>query len=242
MADLEPYHITRLQLVSRKLQRFCLDDELWKRHCFDDSPWYRTLQQRRDLHHAVHDLKESSPVLDDSSSETTATYKDKAVPSTPPVGTRHTRKVQYMANWDPVYPGESVSWYDEYIQRNGPASVSWLQIPRIQDKGLEVFIEARGVATYSPYGGNDGSGTMLAVSPLDDGSVCLWDLKGTRCRQGGILAKSKRDILFIDGPGGQNSRRSKRIDTGVTECVSVNHDSHRAFFAVQSRRFNSTLT
>lgn len=100
---------------------------------------------------------------------------------------------------------------------------------------MEAIIESRGVALYNPYEGNDGEGTMLAVSPLDDGSVCLWDIKGTRGKQGGIVGRSKPDILFIDGPSGQNQRRSKRIDTGVTECVSVNHHSHRAFFAVQSR-------
>jgi hypothetical protein len=88
---------------------------------------------------------------------------------------------------------------------------------------------------YCPYDGNDGLGTMLAVSPLDDGSICLWDVKGTRNKAGSILATSKSDILFIDGPGSQNTRRSKRVDTGVTECVSVDNHRHRAYFAVQSR-------
>lgn len=146
------------------------------------------------------------------------------------------REVQDMANWDPVFPGERVSWYDEYIQRHGPTCVNWLQMPRLHDRGQEATIEARGMALYSPYDGSDGVGTMLAVSPLDDGSVCLWDVKGTCGQQGSVLAQSKPDILFIDGPGSQNARRSKRIDTGVTECVSVNNDRHRAFFAVQSRK------
>lgn len=106
----------------------------------------------------------------------------------------------------------------------------------MHDRGVEAIIEARGMALYSPYDGNDGAGTTLAVSPLDDGSVCLWDVKGTRGRQGGILASSNPGILFIDGPGGQNSKRSKKIDTGVTECVSVNNNGHKAFFAVQSRK------
>ena len=146
------------------------------------------------------------------------------------------RELQDMANWDPAFPGETISWYDEYIQRHGPTCVNWMQTPRLRDRGVQAINEARGVALYSPYDGNDGLGTMLAVSPLDDGSVCLWDVKGSRGPQGSILAQSKPDILFIDGPSSQNARRSKRIDTGVTECVSVNHDGHRAFFAVQSRK------
>ena len=113
--------------------------------------------------------------------------------------------------------------------------MNWLQAPRISDGGYQTAIEARGVALYTPDDGADGVGTMMAVSPLDNGSVCLWDVNGTRGRQGGILAKSNKDILFIDGPGSQNTRRSKRIDTGVTECVSVNHRDNKAFFAVQSR-------
>lgn len=141
-----------------------------------------------------------------------------------------------MANWDPTYPSERVSWYDEYIQRNGPVSVGWLQMPRIRDREVEAIIEARGMALYNPYDGQDGVGNLLAVSPLDDGSVCLWDVNGGRGKQGGIIGRSRPDILFIDGPNGHNTRRSKRIDTGVTECVSVDHSGHRAFFAVQSRK------
>lgn len=140
-----------------------------------------------------------------------------------------------MANWDPVFPGERISWYNEYAQREGPASVSWFPMPRIRDRGLEAIIEARGLALYSPNNGHDGTGTTLAVSPLDSGAICLWDVGGSRGRQGSILAQSRPDILFIDGPGRQNAQRSKRIDTGVTECVSVDNHRHRAFFAVQSR-------
>ncbi|KYK54636.1 F-box domain containing protein [Drechmeria coniospora] len=145
--------------------------------------------------------------------------------------------MQDMANWDPSYPDERVSWYDEYMQRNGPTSINWLQAPKTLGGGdSQAMIEVRGVALYEAFHGGGGGGgeATLAVSPLDDGSVCLWDVRGTRGRKGGILARSKPDVLFIDGPSSQNSRRSKKINTGVTECVSVDNDGHRAFFAVQS--------
>lgn len=148
------------------------------------------------------------------------------------------RRLQDMANWDPTFPGERVSWYDEYIQRHGPTSVAWFESPHQYEGGERTLVEARGLALYAPNDGFGNNGDMLAVSPLDDGSVCLWDVRGTRGKQGGILAQSAKDILFIDGPGSGNTRRSKKVDTGVTDCVSVNHFGHKAFFAVQSRRYH----
>lgn len=146
------------------------------------------------------------------------------------------RELQDMANWDPVFPEERVSWYEEYVQRHGPAHVNWLEIPRLRDGGLQTTIEVRGMALFSPNNDNDGCGTMMAVSPLDDGSVCLWDVNGSHGKRGGIIAKSRPEILFADGPGTQNTLRSKKIDTGVTDCVSVDNNNHRAFFAIQSRK------
>ncbi|MDA4132452.1 MAG: hypothetical protein OK454_04910, partial [Thaumarchaeota archaeon] len=142
-----------------------------------------------------------------------------------------------MANWDPSYPTERVSWYNEYIQRQAPIQVNWLQQPQTQDGTRTELdhIEARGVAVYYPDG--PGRSAVMAVSPLDDGSVCLWDISGCRGRKGAIHAKSRPGLLFIDGPGGDNNRRSKRFDSGVTECVSVDSSRHRAFFAVQGRKY-----
>ncbi|KID99197.1 F-box domain containing protein, partial [Metarhizium majus ARSEF 297] len=239
LSYLEPYHVTKLQLVCRRLRELCLDDELWKLLSFENSQWYQSLQNRRSIFRPLaerhgdtshHDTMQID--ADAGSSPANAIYQDD-FPTTCSLTSR-SRKLQDMANWDPVFPGERVSWYDEYVQRHGPTCVNWLQTPRLYDYGVEVTIEARGMALYSPHDGSDGVGTMLAVSPLDDGSVCLWDINGTRGRQGCILAASNPGILFIDGPGDQNSKRSKKIDTGVTECVSVDNHGHRAFFAVQS--------
>lgn len=146
-----------------------------------------------------------------------------------------------MENWDPSYPGENVNWYDEYIQRNAPVTVNWLQQPVLRDGAESTYIETRGVALYTPDNksqGRNGLESVLAVSPLDDGSVCLWDVTGTKGRKGAICARSRPGILYIDGPSADNSSRSKRIDSGVTECVSVDSKLHLAFFAVQNRAFD----
>ncbi|KAG6367985.1 hypothetical protein INS49_002185 [Diaporthe citri] len=142
-----------------------------------------------------------------------------------------------MENWDPSYTGENVNWYDEYIQRNAPVTVNWLQQPVLRDGAESTYIETRGVALYRPDNdqqGRHGLESVLAVSPLDDGSVCLWDVTGAKCRKGAICARSRPGILYIDGPSADNSSRSKRIDSGVTECVSVDSKQHLAFFAVQN--------
>lgn len=181
---------------------------------------------------------------------------------------RERERVRILANWDPCFPSERVSWYDEYIQRQGPVAVNWMQCAYDYDVDYDYdgeeegdeeedneegggdgkgrrrrrrrpvsaadHVEARGVALYYPDG--EEAETVLAVSPLDDGSVAMWDVAGTRGKRGAIVARSRPGILFIDGPGADNSRRSKRIDSGVTECVSVDSRQHRAFFAVQSRK------
>lgn len=142
-----------------------------------------------------------------------------------------------MANWDPTYVGEDVSWYSEYIQRHGKIAINWLQQPQISE-GSEMRVnEVKGVALYRPDNPEcepGRAGSVFAVSPLEDGSVCLWDVNGTRRKPGGIAVKSEPGILFIDGPRGNNSLRSKRVDSGVTECVAVDSYRGRAFVAVQS--------
>ncbi|KAF4459417.1 hypothetical protein FALBO_13824 [Fusarium albosuccineum] len=227
---LEPHHLPRLQLVSRKLRQVCLDHELWKRHCFQRSSWYHFLQNRRRIFATSPQSVLDKARVSDVSDYDLLPSEDESLGR----GREHLEFLQDMANWDPAFPSEHVSWYHEYIQRQGPTCVNWLETPRVKEGGLEHQIEVRGMALYSPNNGDDGQGSLLAVSPLDDGSVCLWDVNGSRGRRGGIVATSRPDILFFDGRGDHNTRRSKKIDTGVTECVSVSNSNHRAVFAVQS--------
>ncbi|KAF5662085.1 hypothetical protein FCIRC_11603 [Fusarium circinatum] len=234
---LEPHQLPKLQLVSRNFRDVVLDDELWKHHCFERSSWYAFLRNRRkvfaslpesSLGNATEAEDEKGSLLDQDDS----CRFDK----------RHYQFLQDMANWDPAFPDEHVSWYNEYIQRQGPPAINWLETPRLKQGTMEHFIEVRGMALFSPNNGDDGIGSLMAVSPLDDGSVCLWDVNGTRGKRGGIIASSKPDILFFDGRGDQNTRRSKKIDTGVTECVSVNNSNNRAVFAVQSHLIEVDLS
>ncbi|KAH7156223.1 hypothetical protein EDB81DRAFT_381322 [Dactylonectria macrodidyma] len=235
---LEPHHVPTLQLVSRKLRDVCLDPELWKGHCFDRSPWYHLLQNRRrfDVASVPSSSRRGPQKLQNEGLDSTQGVHGLPTPMQGQSLRQHRKHLQYLqdlANWDPSFPSERVSWYDEYIQRQGPTCVNWLEAPLVKERRSRQLIEVRGMALYNPNNGDDGLGTLLAVSPLDDGSVCLWDVNGSRGKRGGIVGTSASEILFNDRRGNDNNQRSKRIDTGVTECVSVDNNGHRAFFAVQ---------
>ena len=148
-----------------------------------------------------------------------------------------------MANWDPSYPNEKVQWYDEFIARNAPICTSWMQQPRDRESAQHEYLEARGIAVYKPPGEADAT---LVVAPLDDGSLCLWDINGTRGRKGAIVGRSKSGILSVDNNRkAEERRRSKMISTGVTECISIDSANNKAYVAVQSGKtpfYASTLS
>ncbi|CAG9989963.1 unnamed protein product [Clonostachys byssicola] len=230
---LDPCDISPLLLVSKGVQKLCLDDELWKQHSFHQSPWYQALITRRYSRpepiifraanaNADEDEPDQSPPVADEDDEAKAQHQ-------------RSHRIQDMANWDPAFPEERVSWYDEYMQRSGPASINWMQTPKVTQGGIEAIIESHGLALYNPYNGDDGLGTMLAVSPLEDGSVCLWDVKGSRGKQGSIVAKSKADILFQDAMNDFPKKRSKMIDSSISDRITIDNTGHRAFVAVQSQ-------
>jgi len=247
VAVLEPPDITRLQRLSRQFLNIGRDGNFWKSRCLDESPFLETLERRRRIHFTQDDEQGGDPlrraaisIADDGSTGTSGADSDHRGDhrGDHPPGRQERERIRVMANWDPSYPTEKVSWYDEYVQRYAPIAVNWFQQPQVRDGPVMDVIEARGVALYRPDNADEEAKreTLLAVSPLDDGSVCLWDVNGTRGRRGAVCAKSRPGILFIDGPAADNSRRSKRVDSGVTECVSVDSLRHRAYFAIQSRK------
>lgn len=214
---LEPAETTSLQLTSKKLLGICRDDALWKAKCFDESSFL-----------AHYDRRQQRITPYNEQSATASSSHDEA-------GSRRKERVRIMDNWDPSFPGENVNWYDEFVHRTAPVAVNWLQQPSLSDGSESTHVEARGLALYRPDGADSHPHkleTIFAVSPLDDGSVCLWDVTGAKGRKGAIYAKSRPGILFIDVS-------SARLDSGFTECVSVDNKLHLAFFTVQSRKSHS---
>lgn len=142
-----------------------------------------------------------------------------------------------MACWDPTYPHEKVDWYSEYIARHAPLSLSWLQQPFSEPNGNGEKLETRGLGLLK-NGGED-----IVVGPLDDGSVCLWNIgqddKAPDPNDGRIITRSRPSLLSVNGPDGTNwqnpsNSRAKMTSTGVVECVSVDKARNKAYFAVQS--------
>ena len=145
---------------------------------------------------------------------------------------RANERIRIMANWDPSYPNEKLSWYDEYISRHAPIQTNWLQQPRNLDPVEGGYLEVRGFALYTPRGSNT---SEFVVGPLDDGSVCIWDIHHRSAKRGSIVARSAQGLLSVDKESQTDTnKRSKMLNTAVTECVSVDSNLKRAYFAVQS--------
>ena len=145
---------------------------------------------------------------------------------------RANERIRIMANWDPSYPTERVSWYDEYISRHAPIQTNWLQNPRDLDPLEGGSLEVRGFALYTPHGSHT---SELVVGLVDDGSVCIWDISRDSPKRGSIIARSTRGLLSVDKESQTvTNKRSKMLNTAVTECVSVDSNLRRAYFAVQS--------
>ncbi|KAL5611641.1 uncharacterized protein BROUX77_001797 [Berkeleyomyces rouxiae] len=209
-----PCEITLLILTyidDRSITQLITVNKHFRKLCLDNNTWrLRTFRESPFLAHAVRRAA---------------------------AGSETPSRAQLLANWDYTDPAEPVSWYREYIERSAPIQTTWFQQPKISDSGISDTIESRGFALYTPgrFGRESASEDLLAVSPLDDGTVCLWDVAGSlERRQGSIVAISKVPVLHTY-PGGNFASRSHRIDSSVTESVAVDHASNRAYFAVQSR-------
>jgi hypothetical protein len=107
--------------------------------------------------------------------------------------------------------------------------VNWLQQPRNDESVDHDAMEIRGAGVYNPPGDNE---TSMVVGPLDDGSICIWDVSGPPGQRGRIISRSAANTLSTSGSISDVSR-SKMIKTGVTECISVDNHIRRAYIAVQ---------
>lgn len=128
-----------------------------------------------------------------------------------------------FANWDPSYPGEKISFYEEYIARHAPIQMSWLQQAYNDEKEAS---EATGLGVYFD------DATQMAdkvYAPMDDGSICVWDINARKRqdsdpKQGALVARSRPGLL-AEG-------KAAMTETGAVECVSVDNRQNKGYFAV----------
>jgi hypothetical protein len=235
---LEATEIVPLQLASKRIHKTTRDNGLWKELCLEDSHAEAARKRRDFLYGAPIPIQEPT-VFELQRVVAQSVGNNRDVETSIPVETRKEARAtaRPMACWDPTYPHERVDWYSEYTARHAPLSLSWLQQPISDSNAVGEKLETRGLGLLKNAGNN------IAVGPLDDGSVCLWNIGQENAapdpEDGRIIACSKPSLLSVNGPDGTNwqnpsSSRAKMTSTGVVECVSVDKARNKAYFAVQS--------
>ena len=245
---LEARDIARLQIVSKFLFKVTRDNELWRNRCFEDSYSESTRRARvvqagvpstapdTNVAEIQRRVVELATTRNGQHGVTAEGNGESSKPKSFPSPNRE--RARAMANWDPSYSGEQVDWYGEYIARHAPISMSWLQQPRVEASAMVETREIRGMGLHQ-----DNSHGNKVVAPLDDGSVCVWDLgyedetdESSKSRRGAIMACSRPGLLSINGSKGDYGQisKAKMTSTGVVECVSVDNFRNKAYFAVQS--------
>ncbi|KAI1128702.1 hypothetical protein F5Y10DRAFT_240056 [Nemania abortiva] len=221
--------VVQLQLVSKQLLRICRDNPHWRARCLDSS----ALLERISLFRRGSDwIDEEGIPLSRAAPINEHPLQHHSVIETIGMLATRKRKREYSritANWDPTFPGEKANWYHEYIQRNGPVVTNWFERPQTPKGSTADAIDVRGVSLYKP---SEVGNQLFAVSPLDDGSICIWDVKGSRAKRGSILSKSKPGLLWHAHEMSSVDTSNQSIDRGIIECVSVDNKRHAAFFAL----------
>ncbi|OBT70165.1 hypothetical protein VE03_00681 [Pseudogymnoascus sp. 23342-1-I1] len=215
---LTPREITTTHLVCHRFLRIGRDNNLWRDECFEISRFAVNLRRRnrakRMLASKPHlrDLRKA--VTEDQVGERSVTSV--AHHDLDSSNQRAAEKIRVMANWDPSYQDEKVDWYTEFIHRTASIGVRWFQKPLKQGVGSDLPLEVRGIGTYYLPGSED---VEMTIGPLEDGSVCLWDVKGS------IIGRSAQGSLRGIGRG--------HTTCGIMDGVSVNSSINRAFIAVE---------
>lgn len=231
--------IVSAQQVSHRYLTLARDGALWKTECFNHSQ-AESLRRRNILRNAqdsrLAELRNAMSALPGAEltawdvSQLRGSPQPRAAPD--PVAEARALRQRSLANWEPGYPGEQLDYYEEFIQRHAPVRMDYLTLPKTPGLDKEAQTTATGVGIM-----NDEGGSHLAVSPLDDGSVCIWDLttrSTTTCGGGGkLLGQSRRGLLSGQPPDATSASHTIMTETGAVECVAVDSYAKKGYFAVQ---------
>lgn len=230
---LDAYAIIPLHLVSKQFLKIAHDNTLWKSVVADSSHSSLIHRQRDFSSHAPVPPPDPTLIQLRAAARSTAATVD-SCDHTPTKGERKQAVSQNHASNKSCLPLDDVNFYHEYIARHSPLSLSWLQKP--SDHTSKHHHELRGLGLVSDSG-------EILVAPLDDDSVCLWDIgrdeDASKESNGRILARSKPGLVSVHGirapTRNPNSRKQQKIwREAIVESVSVDKSRNRAYFAVQS--------
>lgn len=101
----------------------------------------------------------------------------------------------------------------------------WIGVPGTPSPGDEVI----GIGAFSSRG--EDSGDDMVVSPMADGSVRLWSLRGSNAeREGREVGRSAKGVVFAAGKHEKWATRKAR-DSVVVDGVSVDGTTGRMWVA-----------
>ncbi|KAI9705968.1 MAG: hypothetical protein M1836_005374 [Candelina mexicana] len=223
--------IVRLQLVSRRLLSISRDNVLWRNCCFERS---LTGKAHRD-HESIRSVG-GQPEAGEARTSDRLVGRQDARPSA--LHGLSTRRRRAITNWDLSFPQEKIDWYQEYISRYGPISIGWLQQPVDTGGEGQVKREVLGMGLLRDSATRGSSNSNLVVAPLDDRSVCLWDVTTadpslTSVSKGRTIVRSKPGLL-ASGTSRTAQWLHGTIGFGIVDCVSVDSLRKRAYFAVDN--------
>jgi hypothetical protein len=230
VAVLDVVDIARSQLVSARFLNLARDFELWKIRCFEDSRTEAARRRKRLRDARDYRLDE---LVNAISSLPGAAVASGAPPSTTiPDTTDRTQRSRALANWEPGYPGEKIDYYEEYIHRHADVNIDWINLPNSGSGDKREIREATGIGILS----KNGDGTHHLVSPLDDGSICVWDVtaRSTSSDAGKARLVGQSSAGLLTGNASSDRNHSLMTETGAVECVSIDGNASKGYFAVQN--------
>ncbi|KAK3629266.1 hypothetical protein LTR56_018153 [Elasticomyces elasticus] len=241
LAFLQVDDVVHIQAVSRRFLTLGRDNTLWKTVCFEDSK-AESLRRRNFLldkqDARIAELRNAVTALPgpDLTAWDVSQLRGSPQPraSHDPEAEARIQRARALANWEPGYPDEQLDYYEEYLQRHAPIDVAWLDLPKTQATDKEKSREATGSGTLTNADGN----VEHLVAPLDDGSICVWDVSDRSTAgvggRGRLITQSRPGLLTGLAPEAIAESHIKMTETGATECVSIDSDSKKGYFAVQN--------
>ncbi|KAI6816966.1 hypothetical protein KC342_g15236 [Hortaea werneckii] len=214
-----------LQAVSSRFLTLARDDTIWKQETFTHS--------RAEALRRLTALPGSDLTAWDVS-QLRGSPQPRA--ASDPHAEAKAQRQRAFANWEPAFPDERLDYYDEFIRRHAPISVGWLDLPKAQrNADREEVREATGIGTLND---SDSGSVRHLIAPLDDGSICIWDVsrRSTVDYGGGgkLLGQSTPGLLTGQPANATAESHNIMTETGAVECVSIDNDARKGYFAVQS--------
>ncbi|KAJ5082953.1 hypothetical protein N7532_011996 [Penicillium argentinense] len=239
---LTPREKVQLQSVSKKFFDLGRDNNLWKLHCYEQS--WAALQASRPAGRMSESLlSHSTASLSTLGQDSLRDLIRPPAPQPEDGGSGEPRRLSLSeraraaAEWDSSTEGEHVDWYSEYIARHGPMSLSWAQQPFQKGEGKKHQpCEVKGMGLLKDW---SSARENKIVAPLDDGSICIWDLNhshnaNSQSTKGGILGMSEPGVLMANLSSRREHSPSKSslefINLG--EGVSIDSFRRRAYLAI----------